>query len=185
MTFKKIQQLLCDRENVLGPRCFAGDSAKAAALAAHFMPQYSLNAEESPLTNSEDIVREAIANPDEFILKPQLEGGGNIFYGDEMRRLLQLTDVHDPEYLHVQKECILMRKIHSPAETTALFREKTIVPLEKFALSELGIFGVVLSDGAEFMLNEPAGYVVRTKPASIQDGGVIAGNACLNSLLVV
>ncbi|CCW64254.1 unnamed protein product [Phytomonas sp. EM1] len=185
MTFKKIQQLLCDRAGVLAPIGFAGNEEKAATLSAHFMPQFSLNVEEYLEGNPEEIIQAAVDHPEEFVLKPQLEGGGNIFHGEQMQRLLRDTPVEDPEYMHIRKEYILMRKIHSPKETAALFREKTITPLAEDALSELGIYGVVLSNGEGFALNEAAGYVIRTKPASTQDGGVMAGNACLSSLLVL
>ena len=54
-------------------------------------------------------VKRAIATPDDFVLKPQKEGGGNNFYGDELRqKLLDLDSVPDGRTL------LLMEKIRPP-----------------------------------------------------------------------
>ena len=53
------------------------------------------------------------------------------------------------------------------------------------ALSELGIYGVSLSDSKGVMLNEVAGHVIRTKAEGVDEGGVATGYAVLDSPLLV
>ena len=48
-------------------------------------------------------------------------------------------------------------------------------------VSELGIFGVFLAKGDQILTNEFAGHLLRTKPSSINEGGVCAGYAVLDS----
>ena len=50
-------------------------------------------------------------------------------------------------------------------------------------VGDLAVVGVLLAKGEEVRLNEDAGYLVRTKGELVDEGGVSAGYACLNSLL--
>jgi len=52
------------------------------------------------------------------------------------------------------------------------------------ALSELGVFGVFVGDGQTVLLNDFAGQLLRTKLEGVDEGGVAAGYACLDSLLL-
>ena len=52
---------------------------------------------------------------------------------------------------------------------------------------ELGVFGVILSDGAkdsEPIVNEAAGHLLRVKLDGVDEGGVAAGFAVLSSPLL-
>jgi hypothetical protein len=40
-------------------------------------------------TDVQEIVAKAILNPHDFVVKPQKEGGGNNFYDEEAKSLLQ------------------------------------------------------------------------------------------------
>ena len=49
-------------------------------------------------------------------------------------------------------------------------------------VSELGIYGVILSDKeGKVIINKESGHLLRSKDVSKKDGGVVAGNACLDS----
>ena len=75
---KKIQQILA-QPHVLEE--LLGDDAKAAKLRECFTGLYSLDLDEEG-----DLVAEmAIADPENYVLKPQREGGGNNIYGAEVR----------------------------------------------------------------------------------------------------
>ena len=50
------------------------------------------------------------------------------------------------------------------------------------AVSELGTFGVMVRRG-EVVVNKSAGYLVRTKAAASDEGGVAAGFAVLDSVV--
>jgi len=49
-------------------------------------------------------------------------------------------------------------------------------------VSELGIFGIYLGDGKEEVVNDDAGYLLRTKLAKFQDGGIANGIGSLDSV---
>lgn len=200
MTFKKMQQLMSNVSEVLTPISFAGDARKAADMAEHFVPQYSLNKDDYArsaehrqkndagvvIDDPEYWINDAATHPENYVLKPQLEGGGNLIAGVKMQRMLRETKSDDPLYLEIRREYILMRKIHYPVVTGILFRQNKVHVLEKNVCSELGIYGVTLShEAGRYLLNEAAGCVVRSKPADVEDGGVMAGVAALDSVQLI
>ncbi len=56
---------------------------------------------------------------------------------------------------------------------------------KKELISELGIFGVVISRGETLLKNMTGGYLVRTKSKDVNEGGVATGYAALDSLYLV
>ena len=54
------------------------------------------------------------------------------------------------------------------------------------SINEIGIYGVFLSDGTKNsnLLNSEAGYLMRTKPLGVDEGGVAAGYSVLNSIIL-
>jgi len=54
------------------------------------------------------------------------------------------------------------------------------------SISELGIYGVFLGDGASLpLLNNCAGYLLRTKQDGVDEGGVATGFSVLNSIILI
>ena len=51
-------------------------------------------------------------------------------------------------------------------------------------MSEVGRYGICFADNGVLESNKDAGYLVRTKAETINEGGVCAGFACLNSLVL-
>eukprot|EP00796_Vickermania_ingenoplastis_P008974 gene8974-6297_t len=235
-TFKKVQQRLSEVEEVLIPVAFHGEREPALALAQHFVGQYALNKDEkevmvrhASLSDQqqeeahhaararaiEERIQDAIAHPERYVLKPQLEGGGNIFAGVEMQRLLSVTLAEDAATYHkVRREFILMDRIVYPLRRVGFFRQEEVHRETLRMSSELGVYGVILSNGhtsntaAEqpsavgakrgrgtepgnasaawpFTFNKCAGCITRTKPEGVDDGGVMAGLSCLDSLVAV
>ncbi|CAD2219325.1 Eukaryotic glutathione synthase, ATP binding domain/Eukaryotic glutathione synthase, putative [Angomonas deanei] len=195
MTFKKLQQKMTDVDHFLTPYAFNGAADKAKTMAQHFVGQYSLNKDEYTTDNKQQqdpeyYIQQAVAHPERYVLKPQLEGGGNLIAGETMQSVLTTRKADDATLYHkIRKEYILMEKIHYPKVDGTLFRQEKFYPFEQNVCSELGIYGVVLSDGntdnKNAYVNRHGGYVVRTKPADVEDGGVMAGVACLDSALLL
>ena len=52
------------------------------------------------------------------------------------------------------------------------------------SVSEVGRYGICFADNGVLQSNKDAGYLVRTKGENINEGGVCAGFACLNSLVL-
>ena len=125
------------------------------------------------------VVADAIAQPDEYVLKPQREGGGNNLWGDDMVRVLQ--DATQP--LEQRAQYILMKRIKPPHFQTAFVRDGAYTLGS--AVSELGIYSALISDGAELQCNDFCGYLLRTKQEGVNEGGVAAGFAVLDSPLLI
>jgi len=53
------------------------------------------------------------------------------------------------------------------------------------SISELGIYGTYVGDGSSAMMNDMAGYLLRTKGDGVDEGGVATGYSVLNSVALV
>ena len=74
---------------------------------------------------------------------------------------------------------ILMERIKPASQKSILVRNGQWA--EEETLSELGIYGVYVTQGSTVLLNQEAGHLVRTKTATSDEGGVAAGFAVLDS----
>ncbi|MBT4262916.1 MAG: glutathione synthase [Deltaproteobacteria bacterium] len=163
---KKIQQLLGHEETL---RMFT-DSDTAEKVRETFVGLYTLD----ELIDTVPAREVACQAPENFVLKPQREGGGNNLYGEEMKTGLQnLTAEQQHAY-------ILMERIQSTVTPAALVVESTREEIP--SISEIGRFGVCFANGDRLIENRDIGYLVRTKSADENEGGVCAGYACLTSL---
>ena len=117
----------------------------------------------------------AMENPDNFVMKPQREGGGSLVVGEDIR--IALNTWSDAKL----QSHILMEKIKPvPMPNYLIFGGKLSKRVD--VIPELGFFHSYLADENEVYLDESKGYLVRTKPADVNDGGVAAGRAALDSV---
>jgi glutathione synthetase len=180
LTTKKLQQVLSDK-TVLAK--FLPDASAREALFQSFVGQHSLSRD---CAEVDAVIADAIAHPKKYVLKPQLEGGGNLFAGQQMVLKLQATRESDPAtFAKVRHEYILMERINYDVTSGAMLRFGEVVELKNNMCCELGIFGTIIADEAGELLNDDAGYVVRSKPADVDDGGVMAGVAALDCVELV
>lgn len=122
----------------------------------------------------------AMAEPDRFVLKPQLEGGGhNIFGEDIVKTLTGTADVKE------RSKFILMDKIQPPVAKNYIVRAELSQPVLADVVSEIGFFGILISRGDEILVNREVGHLMRTKSIDHQDGGVCSGRANLDSPYLV
>ncbi|KAF3632777.1 Glutathione synthetase, chloroplastic [Capsicum annuum] len=166
---KKIQQELA-KPNVL--ERFLENKDDIAKLRKCFAGLWSLD--------ESDTVNDAIEKPGLYVMKPQREGGGNNIYGENVKEAL----------LKLQKEgtgsdaaYILMQRIFPKISHSILMREG--IPHKEQTISELGIYGSYLRNKTEVVINQQAGYLMRTKVSSSNEGGVAAGFAVLDSIYLV
>jgi len=119
----------------------------------------------------------ALAFPEDWVLKPQREGGGNNLYGQDMvRRLQVMRPEEDPAF-------ILMEYIRPAAFHSVRLVENE--PVEGLCLTEFGTFGAFLMEpgGLEApLVDEDLGYLLRTKDHQSREGLVIGGYAALDVL---
>ena len=113
------------------------------------------------------------------MLKPQREGGGNNFYGEELRAKLRGVRADDASLA----DLILMQRILPPLQPAMLVSRgaSSVGP----TISELGVFGTFLAAGDRVVVNRYAGHILRTKLDGVDEGGVATGYAVLSSPLLV
>ena len=153
---------------------YASSAADAELLRRFFAGQWGLEDLADPSTAA--VVADAIARPDQYVLKPQREGGGNNFYGEALAARLRQGGPGLAAY-------ILMQRIQPPAQRAIMVRRGAAV--EADTLSELGVYSTWVRRGSTVLLSAEAGHLVRTKAASSDEGGVAAGYAVLDSPLLV
>jgi glutathione synthase len=164
---KKVQQVLATPNSPHLKR-FLPDDKKAAEVLKTFASIYPLDKSEAGLearklaTNPETAVR--------YVMKPQREGGGNNVYRKAIPGFLKdLPDSHWSAW-------ILMEMIEPPAQSNVIFRNGE--SQKGGVICELGRYGACLwrkgeRDGQREILESfDAGYLLRTKGDSSEEGGV-------------
>ncbi len=166
---KKIQQVLSAPENL---QRFVSEEV-SEKLRAYFVGLYALaNSQEEYQCIEEKILQD----PHRYILKPQREGGGSNLYDEEM--LKKLKSMQPSE----RSAYIVMERINAPTHSSTLVVDS--IAEENQCISEVGRYGVCFSEENQILLNEDAGYLVRTKQENENEGGVCAGYSCLDSIQI-
>ncbi|KAK4548330.1 hypothetical protein LTR36_010200 [Oleoguttula mirabilis] len=171
-TFKAVQQALTEPD-VLKRFLPVGDAERVRDT---FMPISTLDTSAKGLQarlNATDAAQAV-----HYVLKPNLEGGGNNIYGSKIPALLgSLPEEEWSKY-------ILMRLIEPPEEIQGV-----LLTAEELyqgpVVSELGIFGTALwrreaSGGVEMLRNESAGWTFKTKPSKVDEMSVVKGYGCFD-----
>lgn len=163
---KKIQQHL-DLEGEV--ERFVDSKADADAIRATFARQYSL----SSADNGEKTASMAVQRPDEFVLKPQREGGGNNLYSQDLKKALETMSSEE------RSAFVLMERIRPVVERNVIIRAGKVSEMD--VVSEFGVYGVHVRASGQDLINGMGGTLLRSKSASQDDGGVAAGVAVLDS----
>jgi len=111
---------------------------KAAGVKEVFTGLYSLDRTEV----GDAAIELALKNPNNYVLKPQREGGGNNIYGEEVGRALERMRNSDE-----RSAWILMERINPPKQKNYMVRPNLKDGKKAIYtdfVSELGIFGVVI-----------------------------------------
>eukprot|EP00762_Andalucia_godoyi_P005711 ANDGO_06470.mRNA.1 Glutathione synthetase len=118
------------------------------------------------------------ADPHSFVLKPQREGGGNLLHGQAM-----------VQFLRAKRDLLgytLMKRIEPPVQSCVFVRQRTATLVD--SVSEYGFFSVFVGNASSAVnavaLNSYGGHIVRSKSAKEEDGGVAAGVAVLDTLVL-
>lgn len=166
---KKIQQILTD-EKVLS-RFIKSDVSE---LVSTFVKIYPLDGSDL----GKEAKRLAFESPEEYVLKPQREGGGNNIYKEDIPGFLR--SIPEDEW----QGYILMQLIHPPLNKNKLVREGEVFTDE--IVSELGRFGTILFDQStgEVIKNSDAGWLLRSKFSNSNEGGVAAGFGCVDGVVL-
>lgn len=122
-------------------------------------------------------IADAIEHPSKYVLKPQKEGGGNNYFKEELKQILIKNEDLD-QYL-------LMEMIDAPVLKTYMLRKGELKYVN--SITELGVFSLVIANSktGEIMFNEVDGLLPRTKQADCNEGGVNAGFAVIDTMVLV
>ena len=116
-------------------------------------------------------------NPEDWVLKNQGEGGGHCVFGQDI--LPRLKSLTVKEY----SAWSLMRRLHpAPRSNPALLVRKGQPMVVNDLISEIGMFTVHFNGEPVTDLNGYGGYLIRSKPASVTEGGVHSGLGAADSL---
>lgn len=170
---KKVQQALA-KPGVL--EYFLGDNSTTrdyiSCLRNVFAGLYSLDVRDE-YSSVEDInaMHDALLSPNKYVVKPQREGGGNNYYGDDVTKALTTFSEED------LSAHILMERIF-PSENEAIMVRDGVI-YKANCLCELGIYSTYLEYNDNVELNDYVGYLLRIKPSDSNEGGVQAGFSVL------
>ncbi|GAM86783.1 hypothetical protein ANO11243_048030 [Dothideomycetidae sp. 11243] len=181
---KKIQQVLATPSS---PHLshFISDTTVSENLRSTFAPIYPLDSSAAG-KEAEQLALDP-TTAERFVLKPQREGGGNNIYRSKIPDFLKSIPREKwPAY-------ILMEMIDPPPLRNTILRNGQV--MTGGVIGELGVYGVVLwksdiRDGQhigvkEMLVNKEAGYLLRTKGDTSEEGGVAAGFGSVDSVLLV
>ncbi|QUM75588.1 glutathione synthase [Moritella sp. 24] len=113
---------------------------------------------------------------DNWVLKNQGEGGGHCVFGEDIVTKLRTLD--ELEY----ESWSLMRKIVPlPRTNPSMIIRHGEASMIGDIISEIGIFTINIDDVA--IDNSLSGYLVRSKPANVMEGGVHSGQGAVDSLI--
>ncbi|KHJ93031.1 glutathione synthase [Oesophagostomum dentatum] len=152
---KKTQQVLAE-DGVI--ERFIGHPRDAAAVRSTFAGLWAINGDDAI---TQKLIKNAIAHPSRFVLKPQLEGGGGNFYGEKMAEKLKNMS---KEELGAH---ILMERIQPLVVENYLVRAMQPVELSN-VVSELGVYGYALGDRGMPEVRQ-GGHLLRTKGEKVDE----------------
>ncbi|XP_067946195.1 glutathione synthetase-like [Watersipora subatra] len=163
---KRVQQVLT-KPGVL-ERWF--DTESCQALRETFVGFHSFNKEEGG-QETVALAREQFEN---FVMKPQRDGGGNNVYDTE------IVDKVNSEKLEMLSAYTLMDKIFPPTNENYMVSSGNRPSITN-VVSELGIFGAYIAQDGEVLMNESAGFLFRSKPIGRNEGDLMGGTSSLDS----
>lgn len=168
---KKVQQILTNKAVV---KEFLPDASEdsLSELLSTFADIYPLDDTEEG-TKAKKLAFESFEN---YVLKPQREGGGNNIYKEHIPGFLNNLPKDEWEGY------ILMEIINPPNHRNKIIRNGEIY--QENIISELGIFGSVVfnEDTGEIYENSNAGFLLRSKFSNSDEGGVAAGFGCVDTV---
>ncbi|KAK4048152.1 Glutathione synthetase [Microbotryomycetes sp. JL221] len=205
---KKVQQVLAepgqlDRFFECGTSRSKLDPPPVARLdaSAHKTPLESSFTNLYPLDDSalgRHALKLAYSEPQKYVLKPQREGGGNNVYRedipaflDELARLDERSTTGAGSSLKGREGYILMDLITPPNAQSIMVKAGEGKGVVREVISELGVYGVCLfkldpaTQGAEVLINETVGTLLRTKGKDSNEGGVAVGFSVIDAVTLV
>ena len=168
---KKIQQLLTN-ENVIREILPSITDQDLKSLLSTFVRILPFD----ETAQGQEAAKLAFQTPEKFVLKPQREGGGNNIYKQDIPQFLNKIDRKD------WGAYILMELISPETFQNKILRNGQIY--HENIVSELGVFGTIVFDeqSGAIKSNKNAGWLLRSKFETSDEGGVAAGFGCVDNV---
>lgn len=111
-------------------------------------------------------------NPGGYVLKPNMEGGYNNYFGaDGVEKLYELT----PD----ERRHFILQEIIPPVYFENYIWEWGNKVVHKTCNYEIGRYGVVCGSNGELTRNDTRGYLLRTHTKGVNEESAGAGNASM------
>ena len=110
------------------------------------------------------------ADPNKYILKPMREGGGNNITGDKLKELIP-EEGNEPNDL--LKVSVIVDKIDAAVHESIVLRNEKINIQN--SISEFSIYGIILTNENNLVMNKSVSFLVRTKNKDEVEGGIMEG----------
>jgi glutathione synthase len=120
------------------------------------------------------------ADKQEWVLKNQGEGGGHCVFGDKISETL--VKLKPEEY---DAWALMQRLYPHERDTPTIAVRDGKQTLVNDLVSEIGLFTAHYQGGPVTELDGYAGYLIRSKPASENEGGIHSGQGILDSLVLI
>ncbi|KAL3087210.1 hypothetical protein niasHS_009090 [Heterodera schachtii] len=164
---KKVQQMLAMPGAI--ERFFPepSDAATVTQIRATFAKIWGL---ENLDDDTQKLIEDAIANPGNYVLKPNRECGGHNYYDDKLVEKLK-------EFKQTERGAhILMQKLRPMVVKNYVLRPYEATRLEE-VIPELGVYGFLIGDlkAGKVLHNVQQGYHFRTKLSHVNEAGISAG----------
>ncbi|PTP11718.1 glutathione synthase [Vibrio splendidus] len=140
----------------------------------------SVLADMKPITSESIEWFNTQADKQEWVLKNQGEGGGHCVFGDDISE--QLSQLKPKEY---DAWALMQRLYPHERDVPTIAVRDTQQTLVTDLVSEVGLFTAYFKGEPVTELDGYAGYLIRSKPASENEGGIHSGKGILDSLTLI
>ncbi|MEZ8577870.1 glutathione synthase [Vibrio splendidus] len=140
----------------------------------------SVLADMKPITSESIEWFNTQADKQEWVLKNQGEGGGHCVFGDDISE--QLSQLKPEEY---DARALMQRLYPHERDVPTIAVRDTQQTLVTDLVSEVGLFTAYYKGEPVTELGGYAGYLIRSKPASENEGGIHSGKGILDSLTLI
>ncbi|MEZ9390334.1 glutathione synthase [Vibrio splendidus] len=140
----------------------------------------SVLADMKPITSESIEWFNTQADKQEWVLKNQGEGGGHCVFGDDISE--KLSQLKPEEY---DAWALMQRLYPHERDVPTIAVRDTQQTLVTDLVSEVGLFTAYYQGKPVTELDGYAGYLIRSKPASENEGGIHSGKGILDSLVLI
>mgnify|MGYP002626335741 FL=1 len=125
--------------------------------------------------NINDLFNKIKLEPNKYILKPMKEGGGNNITGEKLKELIP---ENNSEINDIIKNSVIVDRIDSYIHEGLILRDEKLNVQN--SISEYSIYGIILTNENNIIMNKSVSFLVRTKNKESIEGGIIEGAGAID-----